>query len=213
VAVSPEGYEKAVWQSCGPPRSVAVMPDSDELARMMLEISAGWEWGDPRSKVPQTPEHEASWGRLKVQMKEIADMGGIVDIPSEWPDIGDDNKKPRQPPQDEDDARRRELRTQAFKPPGRPHEPEEAKTTSKAKSGQIERSYLAKKYDNGEIAALYMIEQGPNTLRDMVLHASGWERTSTIADWRFGERSDIDEISREEAKRFAESVDLGQLVK
>ena len=41
----------------------------------------------------------------------------------------------------------------------------------------------------------------------------GGEPTSTIADWRFGERSDIDEISREEAKRFAESVNLGQLVK
>ena len=191
---------------------MVVVPDSDELTRMMLEISAGWEWGDPRSEVPQTPEHEASWGRLKVQMKEIADMGGIVDIPSEWPDIGDD-KKPRQPPRDADDARRRELKAQAFEPPGRPPEPEEAKTTSKAKSGQIERSYLAKKYDNGEIAALYMIEHGPNTLRDMVLHASGWERTSTIADWRFGERSDIDEISREEAKWFAESVNLGGLVK
>ena len=188
------------------------MPDSDELARMMLEISAGWEWGDPRSEVPQTPEHEASWGRLKVQMKEIADMGGIVDIPSEWPDIGDD-KKPRQPPQDPDDARRRELKTQAFEPPGRPPEPEEAKTTSKAESGQIERSYLAKVSNNGEIVALYMIEQGPNTLRDMVLHASGWEPTSTIADWRFGERSDIDEISREEAKWFAESVNLGGLVR
>ena len=188
------------------------MPDSDELARMMLEISAGWEWGDPRSEVPQTPEHEASWGRLKVQMKEIADMGGIVDIPSEWPDIGDD-KKPRQPPQDADDARRRELKTQAFEPPGRSPEPEEAKTASEAESGQIERSYLAKKFDDGEIAALYMIEQGTNTLRDMVLHASGWELTSTIADWRFGERSDIDQISREEAKRFAESVNLGQFVR
>ncbi len=41
----------------------------------------------------------------------------------------------------------------------------------------------------------------------------GGEPTSTIADWRFGERSDIDEISREEAKRFAGSVNLGQLVK
>ena len=191
---------------------MAVMPASDELTRMMLEISAGWEWGDPRSEVPQTPEHEASSGRLKVQMKEIADMGGIVDIPSEWPDIGDDDKKPRQPPQDADDARRRELKTQAFEPPGRPPEPEEAKTTSEVESGQIERSYLAKKFDDGEIAALYMIEQGPETLRDMVLHASGWERTSTIADWRFGERSDIDEITREEARRFAESVGLGQFV-
>ena len=178
---------------------------------MMLEISAGWEWGDPRSEVPQTPEHEASWGRLKVQMKEIADMGGIVDIPSEWPDIGDD-KKPRQPPQDADDARRRELKTQAFKPPGRPPEPEEAKTTSEAESGQIKRSYLAKKFDDGEIAALYMIEQGPDTLSDRVLHASGWAPTSTIADWRFGERSDIDQISRETAKKTAEDWGMGQFV-
>ena len=120
---------------------------------------------------------------------------------------------PQELPLDAGDARRRELETQAFEPAGRPPEPEEAKTTSEAESGQIERSYLAKKFNDGEIAALYMIEQGPNTLRDMVLHASGWERTSTIADWRFGERSDIDEISREEAKRFAESVNLGQLVK
>ncbi len=189
------------------------MPDSDELARMMLEISAGWEWGDPRSEVPQTPEHEASWGRLKVQMKEIADMGGIVDIPSEWPDIGDDNKKRRQPPQDADDVRRRELKTQAFEPPGRPPEPEGAKTTSEAESGQIERSYLAKKYDDGAIAALYMMEEGPDSLRDLVLRESGWVRTSTLADWRFGERSDIDQITWEEAKRFAEIVGLGELVK
>ena len=75
------------WQGWWSARSVAVMSDSDELARMMIEISAGWEWGDPRSEVPQTPEHEASWGRLKVQMKEIADKGGIVDIPSGFPDL------------------------------------------------------------------------------------------------------------------------------
>ena len=191
---------------------MVVVPDSDELARMMIEISAGWEWGDPRSEVPQTPEHEASWGRLKVQMKEIADMGGIVDIPSEWPDIGDD-KKPRQPPQDADDTGRRELKTQAFEPPGRPPEPEEARATSKAESGQIERSYLAKVSDNGEIRALYLMEKGPDSLRDLVLRESGWVRTLTLADWRFGERSDIDEITREEAKRFAESVGLGQFVK
>ena len=84
---------------------------------------------------------------------------------------------------------------------------------SKAESGQLERNYLAKVGDSVEIRALYMTERGPNTLRDMVLHASGWESTSTIADWRFGERSDIDQISREEAKRFAESVNLGQFIK
>ena len=184
------------------------MPDSDELARMMLEISAGWEWGDPRSEVPQTPEHEASWGRLKVEMKEIADMGGIVDIPSGFPDLSSHREKPPRLPRDKDDSKRRTVTR-----PGRPLEPEEAKTTSKAGSGQIERSYLAKVGDSGEIRVLYMTERGPNTLRDMVLQASGWELTSTIADWRFGERSDIDQISQEEARRFAESVNLGGLVR
>ena len=187
------------------------MPDSDELARMMLEISAGWEWGDSRSEVPQTPEHEASWGRLEVEMKEIGDKGGVVDIPSDWPDIGDHSKKPRQPPHDEDDVLRRELRTQAFKRSSRPPEPEEAKTTSGTGSGEIERSYLAKR-SGGEILALYMIEEGPDTLSDRVLHASGWAPTSTIADWRFGERSDIDEISRETAKKTAEDWGVGHLV-
>ena len=63
------------------------MLDSDELARIMIEISAGWEWGDPRSEVLQTPEHEAKWKIIARQMKEIADKGGIVDIPSGFPDL------------------------------------------------------------------------------------------------------------------------------
>ena len=189
------------------------MPDSDELARMMIEISAGWEWGDPRSEVPQTPEHEAKWGRLKVQMKEIADKGGIVDIPSGFPDLTDHRERWPQPPRVADDEVRREPKKPTFKPPSPSPEPEEAKTTSKAGSGQIERSYLAKVSDNGEIVALYMIEEGSDTLRDRVLHASGWEPTSTIADWRFGERSDIDQISHQTAKKTAEEWGVGQFVK
>ena len=76
----------------------------------------------------------------------------------------------------------------------------------------VERTYLAAK-GRGGISILYMMEEGPDSLRDLVLHESGWVRTSTLADWRFGERSDIDEITREEARRFAESVGLGQFVK
>ena len=192
---------------------MVVMPDSDELARMMVEISAGWEWGDPRSEVLQTPEHEAKWGRLKVQMKEIADKGGIVDIPSGFPDLTGHREKWPQPPRVADDEVRREPKKPTFKPPSPSPEPEEAKTTSKAGFDQIERSYLAKVSDNGEIVALYMIEQGPNTLRDLVLRESGWVQTSTLADWRFGERSDIDTITREEARWFAERLGLGQFVK
>jgi len=188
------------------------MPDSDELARMIVEISAGWEWGDPRSEVLQTPEHEAKWGRLKVQMEEIADKGGIVDIPSGFPDLTGRREKWPQPPRDADDALRPESKRQASKPPSQPPEPKTPKGAPEPEPGQIERTYLAKK-DGGEITVLYMIEEGPDTLSERVLHASGWEPTSTIADWRFGERSDIDEISREEAKRFAEDADLGRFIK
>tara|TARA_Y100001951_G_C11265609_1_gene255304 strand:- start:1052 stop:1276 length:225 start_codon:yes stop_codon:yes gene_type:complete len=63
------------------------MPTSEELNRMMVEIAAGWEYGDPRSEVPKSAEIEASWGRLKGQMAEIERQGGIVEIPGEIPDI------------------------------------------------------------------------------------------------------------------------------
>jgi len=187
------------------------MTDSDVLARMMIEISAGWEWGDHRSEVLQTPEHEAKWKIIARQMKEIADKGGIVDIPSGFPDLTDYREKWPQPPRDLDDVVRQEPKKATFKPPSRPPEPYEAKTTSKAGSGEIERTYLAKR-SGGEILALYMVEQGPDTLSDRVLHASGWAPTSTIADWRFGERSDIDQISRETAKKTAEDWGIGQFV-
>ena len=183
------------------------MLDGDELARIMIEISAGWEWGDPRSEVPQTPEHEAKWGRLKVQMKEIADKGGIVDIPSGFPDLTGHRERWPQPPRDTDNSKKR-----AVTRPSRPLVPEKPKKVSKPGPDRIERTYLAAK-GRGGISVLYMMEEGPDSLRDLVLRESGWVRTSTLADWRFGERSDIDEISREEAKWFAERLGLGQFVK
>ena len=188
------------------------MPDSDEMARIMIEISAGWEWGDPRSEVPQTPPNEVFWNRVKIQMKEIADNGGIVDIPSGFPDLTGHREKWPQPPRDADDAPSSESQRQTSKPTRRLPGSRTPKEAPKPRSGQIERIYLAKR-DGGEITALYLIEQGPSSLTDRVLHPSGWEPTATITDWRFGERSDIDEITPEEARRFAESVGLGQFVK
>jgi hypothetical protein len=90
--------------------------------------------------------------------------------------------------------------------------PEKPKKVSKPGPDRIERTYLAAK-GRGGISVLYMVEEGPDSLRDLVLQESGWVRTSTLTDWRFGERSDIDEITPEEARRFAESVGLGQFVK
>ncbi|MBT4187447.1 MAG: hypothetical protein HOE14_09570 [Gemmatimonadales bacterium] len=188
------------------------MLDSDELARIMIEISAGWKWGDPRSEVLQTPEHEAKWKIIARQMKEIADKGGIAEIPAEWPNLTGHREKWPQPPRVADGGIRPESKKPTSKPPSRSPEPEEAKTMSKAGSTQIERTYLAAK-GRGGISVLYMMEEGPDSLRDLVLRESGWVRTSTLADWRFGERSDIDEITREEAKRFADNLGLGQFVK
>jgi hypothetical protein len=139
--------------------------DPGEVSRLMFEISMGWEWGDPRSEIAQTPENEAVWNQLKAQSENTGGFGfgiGTGDVAVD----GD----------------------------------------------QVKRTYLAAK-GRGGISVLYMVKEGPDSLRDLVLHESGWVRTSTLADWRFGERSDIDEISREEAKRFAEDADLGRFIK
>jgi hypothetical protein len=90
--------------------------------------------------------------------------------------------------------------------------PERPKKVPKPGPDQIERTYLAAK-GRGGISILYMVEEGPDSLKDLVLRESGWVRTSTLTDWRFGERSDIDQITREEAKRFADNLGLGQFVK
>ena len=162
---------KPSWQNASPTQSQSVDAvkvhgyevDPGEVSRMMFEISAGWEWGDPRSEIAQTAENEAVWDQLKVQIEDTGGFGfGTGDLAVD----GD----------------------------------------------QVERTYLAAK-GRGGISALYMMEEGPDSLRDLVLRESGWVRTATLADWRFGERSDIDEVTREEARRFAESVGLGQFVK
>jgi hypothetical protein len=90
--------------------------------------------------------------------------------------------------------------------------PEKPKKVSKPGPDRIERTYLAAK-GRGGISVLYMMEEGPDSLRDLVLHESGWVRTSTLADWRFGERSDIDEITRETAKKTAEEWGVGQFIR
>ena len=137
--------------------------DPGEVSRLMFEIAAGWEWGDPRSEIAQTPENEALWNQLKAQIQDTRGFGfGTGDVAVE--------------------------------------------------GEHVERTYLAAK-GRGGISVLYMMEEGPDSLRDLVLRESGWVRTSTLADWRFGERSDIDEITREEAKRFADNLGLGQFVK
>jgi hypothetical protein len=46
-----------------------------------------------------------------------------------------------------------------------------------------------------------------------VLHEDGWVATPTLWDWRIGDRSDIDVITRDRAKAIAEEWGVGQFVK
>ena len=62
----------------------------EELNRMTIEITLGWSWQDPRTEIPDTPEHHAKWKRLETQIADIKQRGRIVDIPNEWPALGDD---------------------------------------------------------------------------------------------------------------------------
>ncbi len=65
------------------------MPDSEELNRMMVEISAGWKYGDPRSKVPKRKDIKKSWKRLEKEMAEIKAKCWVVEMVNEIPDISD----------------------------------------------------------------------------------------------------------------------------
>ena len=55
----------------------------EDLERMTIEITLGWEWGDPRSRVPNTPEHREKWARLAKQVADITARGRIVDLPGD----------------------------------------------------------------------------------------------------------------------------------
>ena len=61
------------------------MPDSEQLNRMMVEIAAGYEYGDPRSRLPKSRLFELTWRRIAAQMAEMRENGIAIDIPNEVP--------------------------------------------------------------------------------------------------------------------------------
>ena len=76
---------------------------------------------------------------------------------------------------------------------------------------KTKRTYLLHEI-NGMVGAIYMIERGPDFLRDWVLGWEGWIPTDQICDWRIGQR-DYDEITRKEAKEAAKSLGLEKYIK
>ena len=61
------------------------MPDSEQLNRMMVEIAAGYEYGDPRSRLPKSRTFEFQYGRIAAQMAEMEENGIAIEIPAEVP--------------------------------------------------------------------------------------------------------------------------------
>jgi len=82
-----------------------------------------------------------------------------------------------------------------------------------ARRSTVTRTYYAKTAADGTPIVLYMSEEGPSYLQDMVLQPDGWVPTLTLNDWRFGEANSVDPITRKEAKALATGWDVGRFVK
>jgi len=61
------------------------MPDSEQLNRMMVEIAAGYKYGDPRSRLPKRRTFELTWRRIAAQMAQMEENGIDIEIPAEVP--------------------------------------------------------------------------------------------------------------------------------
>jgi len=59
------------------------MPDSEQLNRMMVEIGAGYEYGDPRSRLPKSRTFELTYRRIAAEMAEMKERGIAIEIPPE----------------------------------------------------------------------------------------------------------------------------------
>ena len=61
------------------------MPDSEQLNTMMVEISAGYEYGDPRSRLPKSRTFKLVYRRIAAQMAQMRERGIAIDVPNEVP--------------------------------------------------------------------------------------------------------------------------------
>ncbi len=59
----------------------------DVAARIALEVTLGYEWGDPRSKVEATDDARVAWREISGEVAEIEAAGLIADAPFDTPDF------------------------------------------------------------------------------------------------------------------------------
>ena len=74
-------YEQELLTHSSDPLEGEHMVPVEDLERMTIEITLGWSWGDPRTRVPDTSEHREKWERLVKQVADIKARGRIVDLP------------------------------------------------------------------------------------------------------------------------------------
>jgi len=55
--------------------------------QVRIEISLGFEWGNPNSKIEQTERNKETWEQMAKRAKAAEERGWIVEIPNELPDI------------------------------------------------------------------------------------------------------------------------------
>lgn len=53
---------------------------------MVVEILLGYQFGDPRSLIPNTPLHRKAWDQIVLEVTAIRSRGNIVEVEPEIPD-------------------------------------------------------------------------------------------------------------------------------
>ena len=56
------------------------MQTVEELNRIQLEVMSGFEWGDPRSKVADTPENREAFEECQVDIAKMKAAGIMPDF-------------------------------------------------------------------------------------------------------------------------------------
>ena len=61
------------------------MQTAEDIERILMEILLGWDWGDPRTLVPQTAENREMWLNVAREVIEMTEAGIEIEVPFEIP--------------------------------------------------------------------------------------------------------------------------------
>jgi sugar phosphate isomerase/epimerase len=61
------------------------MQTAEDIERILMEVLFGWDWGDPRTRVPQTAENRETWLKVAQEVVELTEAGIEIEVPFEMP--------------------------------------------------------------------------------------------------------------------------------